>query len=61
METLWQHLTAGSSDFTLYALLPTIVVNIAWIVGGVICPGLDSVAALRPYKIQSHINGSKEF
>lgn len=61
METLWQHLTAGSSDFTLYALLPTIVVNIAWIVGGVICLGLDSVPALRPYKIQSHINGTKEF
>ncbi len=61
MEALWQQLVTGSSNFTLYALFPTIVVNITWIVSGLFCLGLDAVPALRPYKIQAHVNGPVEF
>jgi hypothetical protein len=61
MEALWQSLITGRSDFTLYALLPTIVVNIAWFGGGVVCFLFDQIPALRKYKIQAHENGIGEF
>lgn len=61
METLWQSLVRGSSDFMLYAMLPTVVVNLTWFLSGLFCLGLDAVPALRKYKIQEHDNGTVEF
>ena len=61
METLWQSLVRGSSDFMLYAVLPTVVVNLTWFLSGLFCLGLDAVPALRKYKIQEHDNGTVEF
>jgi 4-alpha-methyl-delta7-sterol-4alpha-methyl oxidase len=61
MEALWRHLITGSSNFTLYALLPTLVVNVAWIVGGLLCLALDFIPSLRKYKIQARDNGTTEF
>ena len=61
MEALWHQLTQHASNFTLYALLPTIAVNLAWFAGALACLGLDQVPSLRAYKIQQHDNGIAEF
>lgn len=61
MEALWRLLIERSSDFTLYALLPTILVNIAWFGGALVCLSFDAVPALRKYKIQPRDNGFGEF
>lgn len=61
MDTLWQTLVSGSSDFTLYALWPTIVVNVTWLLSGLFCLGLDSIPSIQKYKIQHHVNETVEF
>ena len=61
MEALWQKLVSGSSNFTLFALWPTIVVNLTWLGSGLFCLWLDSLPSLRKYKIQQHDNGTVEF
>ena len=61
METLWQRLVLGSSNFTLFALMPTIVVNLVWLGSGLFCLWLDSLPSLRKYKIQQNDNGTVEF
>ena len=61
MEHLWQQLTVGRSSFTLFALYPTIFVNLAWVAGALVCLALDLTPALRKYKIQERLNGTREF
>lgn len=61
MDTLWQTLVSGSSDFTLYALWPTIVVNVTWLLSGLFCLGLDSIPSIQKYKIQHHVNETVAF
>ena len=61
MEALWRTFTSGSSDFTLYALGPTVVVNVTWIVGSLVCLVLDAAPGLRRYKIQRPVMGAREF
>jgi len=61
METIWQGLVLGSSNFTLFALMPTIVVNLVWLGSGLFCLWLDSLPSLRKYKIQQNDNGTVEF
>ncbi len=61
MEELWRELVARSSNFTLFALMPIVVVNLAWATGALLCLGLDQVPALQRYKIQEKRNGTREF
>lgn len=61
MEALWRWLTSGRSDLWCYAVLPTVVVNLAWIGGSLVCLALDGLPALRRHKIQEHENGLGEF
>ncbi len=61
MEALWTWLTANRSNVTLFALYPTIVVNLAWATGALVCLGFDQLPSLRKYKIQAKLNGTREF
>lgn len=55
MEQLWRWLIEHGSNFTLYALAPTVVVNLAYLVGSLVCLGLDLIPSLRKYKIQAPV------
>lgn len=61
MEELWRQLVARSGNFTLFGLLPIVVVNLAWATGALLCLGLDQVPALARWKIQEKRNGTREF
>lgn len=61
MEAWWRLLVEGRSDFTLFALMPTIVVNLTWIIGGLLCLSFDMMPSLQRYKIQARSNGAGEF
>ncbi|MSP63893.1 MAG: fatty acid hydroxylase family protein [Myxococcales bacterium] len=56
MENLWRLLIESCSDFTLYALGPTVAVNVAYLVGSVCSLALDRLPSLRRYKIQQRSN-----
>jgi methylsterol monooxygenase len=61
MEHLWRFLVEHCSDFMLYAIAPTIVVNLAWFGGALVGLWLDGIPSLRRYKIQERANGTPEF
>lgn len=56
MDDLWRHLVESCSDFTLYALLPTLVVNVAYAVGSLVCLGIMLTPSLQKYRIQHRRN-----
>lgn len=56
MEEIWRTLVANCSDFTLYAVLPTVAVNLTYLVGSLACLSLDLFPSLRRYKIQTTFN-----
>jgi methylsterol monooxygenase len=61
MNDLWQKLVERSPAFVLFAILPTVVVNVTWLVGSAACLAMDHVDAIRKYKIQPRDNGTVEF
>jgi methylsterol monooxygenase len=61
MEEFWRQLTAGRSNFALFALAPTIAVNLAWAGGALACLAFDQIPSLRKHKIQERLNGTREF
>ncbi len=61
METWWRALVERSSNFTLFALMPTILVNLAWIGGAFACLALSAFPSLQKYKIQPRENPMTEF
>jgi sterol desaturase/sphingolipid hydroxylase (fatty acid hydroxylase superfamily) len=52
MQSLWQKLVEGHSDFFCFALLPTLTVTLAYFVGAIPCWLLDRSSRFRKYKIQ---------
>jgi sterol desaturase/sphingolipid hydroxylase (fatty acid hydroxylase superfamily) len=56
MEELWRHLAETSSNFTLYALLPTLVVTVAYALGSLACKSLDFIPSMQKYRIQHRQN-----
>lgn len=56
MEALWQRLMEGRSNFFVYALLPTIVVTLAYLVGSLVALALDRTPSLAKYKLQPKVH-----
>ena len=54
MTALWQYLLAHCSSFTLFAILPTFLVNAVYLLGSLACHSLDYFPSLRPYRLQQH-------
>lgn len=52
MEHAWRLLVEGRSQFVLYALLPTVVVTIAYLTGSALCFWLERGERLVSYKLQ---------
>lgn len=52
MNELWQSLLARYSDFTLFTIAPTVLVNLVYVIGSLVCLSFDHIPQLRKYKIQ---------
>lgn len=52
MSELWQQFVAGRSNFFLYALMPSIVVTVAYITGSFASWLIERSSALQKHKIQ---------
>lgn len=58
MEEVWRAFIDHRSNFVLFALVPAIVVTVAYVSGSLACLALDAIPGLRKYKIQSKTHGS---
>jgi plant 4alpha-monomethylsterol monooxygenase len=56
MDALWLRLTEGRGNFFLYAVLPTIVVTLAYLLGSFVAFAIDRLEALRTYKLQPKVH-----
>lgn len=61
MQDLWRQLIEGRSDLFLYAILPTVAVNLAYLLGALLCLALDHTPALQVYKIQKKVHGAADW
>jgi 4-alpha-methyl-delta7-sterol-4alpha-methyl oxidase len=61
MEELWRSLVERCSSFTMYAVVPTIAVNAAYVLGAIVCLGLDLVPSLRKYKLQRPVHDAADW
>ena len=61
MDDLWFQFVQNRSDLFLYAVMPTLVVNLAYLAGLFVCLALDRMPSLRRYKIQTKVHDRAEW
>lgn len=61
MNDLWGRLVAHRSDLVLYAVVPTLVVNAAYVLGLLPTLAFDLMPSLRKYKIQDKVHDAAEW
>lgn len=61
MDELWSRFVSHHGNLFLYAVMPTIVVNAAYLVGCAVSAVLDAMPSLRPYKIQEKVQTRAEW
>ncbi len=61
MEQAWRAFVENRSNFVLFALVPSIVVTLAYVTGSLLCAVLDGMPSLRKYKLQPKLQSAQSW